>query len=73
MLPRGLVPSSVAWGLHAGTVVSSTDRGLQSPMLGLALGAWAIGNKLPSEGEMWSLQTEAQDVDREQDPPSLIS
>jgi hypothetical protein len=72
-LSRGLVRCSLGWGLQVGTVVSSADRGRQSPMPGLALEGWKAGSQLPSEGERRSLHTEAQEVDREQEPMSLSS
>lgn len=70
-LARSLPLSPMGWGLHAGTVVSSADRGRQSPMLGLAMET--AGSRLPSEGDRRSLHTEAQEVDREQEPASLSS
>lgn len=68
------VSSSLAWGSHAGrgtphTVVSSADRGRQSPAPGLALGV--AGSKVPREQEVRSLHTDVQEVPREQDARSL--
>lgn len=60
-------------GLHAGTVVSSAERGRQSPMPDLDLEGWSTGSQLPREGDRRSLQTDAQEVDREQEPASLSS
>jgi hypothetical protein len=65
--------SSVSCGLHAGTVVSSAERGRQSPMPDLDLEGWNTGSQLPREGDRRSLQTDAQEVDREQEPASLSS
>lgn len=70
------MPSSVAWGPRAGggapcTVVSSADRGRQSPASGLAVGS--AGGKVPKEEDMRSLHTDVQEADREQKPPSLSS
>lgn len=68
--------SLVAWGLHVGRgaphmVVSSADQGRQSPVLVLVVGA--TGNKVPREEDRWSLHTDVQEADREQEPPSLSS
>lgn len=69
-------PPSLAWGSHAvrgtpHTVVSSAERGRQCPALGLAFGV--AGSTAPREEDTQSLHTDVQEVDREQDPPSLSS
>lgn len=71
--PCGNLLSSLGCGLHAGTVVSSAERGRQSPMPDLDLEGWNTGSQLPSEGDRRSLQTDAHEVDREQEPASLSS
>ena len=70
------MPSSGAGGLQAGrgapcTVVSSADRGRQSPASGLAVRS--AGSKVPKEEYMRSLHTDVREADREQEPPSLSS
>lgn len=52
-------------------VVSSADQGRQSPALVLALGL--VVSKVPREEDRRSLHTDVQEVDREQEPPSLSS
>lgn len=69
-------PSSVAHSSPEGTgaphtVVSSADQGRQSPAL--VLGWGVAGSKAPRDEDRWSLHTDAQEVDREQEPPSLSS
>lgn len=68
-------PSSVAWGLQADrgapcTVVSSAERGRQSPTLGREVRV--VGSKVLRE-DTRSLHTDVQEADREQEPPSLSS
>lgn len=69
-------PSSAAHASHEGTgaphtVVSSADQGRQSPELILGLGV--AGSKAPRDEDRRSLHTDAQEADREQEPPSLSS
>ena len=52
-------------------MVSSADRGRQSPAPGLAVGV--AGSTAPGQEDTQSLHTDVREADGEQEPPSLSS